>query len=220
MTSGRVGSGKLVLVPWHIGHWGDVTLRALREVRRLRVLLSEEPAPLRAQLEADYKLDCAGKEIVQIGFETDPALLERCKRWLENEDVGLISSSGTPCFIDPGAWLVRELRAAGVELTVLAGASALTAALSASGVEWFPRFTFQFFRAAQTDAFVRLLGERKAEPLVLFVAAGDLPLCRALLAEHAGRRVISVHSNLAKLVDRSGSAGAEDAVVIVEAEAG
>ena len=67
---------------------------------------------------------------------------------------------------------------------------------------------------------MRLLGERNAEPLVLFVAAGDLPLCRALLAEHAGRRVISVHSNLAKLVDRSGTAGAEDAVVIVEAEAG
>lgn len=220
MAREREVRGKLVLIPWHIGHWRDVTLRALDELRRLRVLLVEESTAFPQQLKADYEIDCSNKELVEIGMKPDRALLARCFGWLEHEDVGIVSSSGTPCFIDPGAWLVRELRDAGVELVVLAGASALTAALSASGIEWTDdraRFTFTAFRSGLAAELRALLRARRREPLVLFVAPEELAPLRALLREHAPDRRWNVMSNLSKLSGRGASErGDADLVVIVE----
>ena len=65
-------------------------------------------------------------------------LIDRIKA---GESVALVSDAGTPLISDPGFRLVRAARAAGVIVEAVPGASALTAALSVSGL---PTDQFQF----------------------------------------------------------------------------
>ncbi len=173
-------AGQLVLVPWHIGHLGDLTQNALAACRDMPILLCEDPEGTRGQL-AELGVDCSAKEVVRVGFDVDPTLLERCLAHLATEDVGLVSDGGVPCFVDPGAWLVAAVRARGHRVRVLAGASALAAALAASGIP-FERedatFTFHLYEGSSRDPLPRLL-TRSGEPVLVFVRPEQLRDCLA-----------------------------------------
>ncbi|MCM2305316.1 MAG: SAM-dependent methyltransferase, partial [Elusimicrobia bacterium] len=126
----------LFLVPWHIGNRLDITVNAARVARELRVFLAEEPELTRRQFEGDLGVDCKGKEFLLIPEKEDPRFLKEVLARLAAQDVALICSGGIPCFIDPGAWLVRSLRAREVPVRALAGASILSTMLSLSGMDW------------------------------------------------------------------------------------
>ena len=148
-----------------------MTHHALDEVARLEHLLVEDTS-MCEQLSRDHGIDCSTKTFTGIGFDPDSRLLERCLDDLRRRDVGMLSSSGVPCFIDPGAWLVRELRARGVSMRALPGASALTTVLSLSGVEWASDpgvFTFCFYPSRRGPKLDPIL-DRAAEPVVVFLA--------------------------------------------------
>jgi 16S rRNA (cytidine1402-2'-O)-methyltransferase len=72
---------------------------------------------------------------------TIPMVLERLSR---GERVAVVTDAGTPLISDPGNKLVQAVRSAGYRVSPVPGASALTAALSASGFESTP-FTFAGF---------------------------------------------------------------------------
>lgn len=192
--------GRLVLIPWHIGHRDDVTVRALAEVGRLRVLLVEEAALTRRQLAEDHGVDCAGKELVEVGYERDAALVKRCREWLAREDVGLLSSSGAPCFIDPGAWLVREIRGLGLPVVALAGASVLTAVMSLSGEEWGATGGGFTFRSVPRGgmAIVDDLVRTRQEALVLLLFASDATELIERVAAVDPERIVSFFFDLTK----------------------
>jgi len=67
-------------------------------------------------------------------------------RLRDGRDVALISDAGTPLLSDPGARLVRDAAEAGISIVPVPGASALLAALVASGLST-DRFTFYGFLA-------------------------------------------------------------------------
>lgn len=151
--------GRMILVPWHIGDVGDVTENAIRTLRRVRHLLCEDADELRRQL-AVFDIDASTKTLVTIPEQPELAVTEHCLATLEREDVALIASSGAPCFSDPGGWLVAAARARGFAVVVLAGASALTSVLSASGLDWLVdhrTLTFHKFRSNSADDLGRLL---------------------------------------------------------------
>src|SRR6185295_9164558 len=63
-------------------------------------------------------------------------------RLLAGGTIALVSDAGTPGIADPGTGLVRAARDAGVRVSPIPGASAIAAALSASGL---PADRFHFF---------------------------------------------------------------------------
>jgi 16S rRNA (cytidine1402-2'-O)-methyltransferase len=79
----------------------------------------------------------------------------RCEQLLallqQGHDVALISDAGTPLICDPGFELVRHLRAHGVSVMPIPGASALTAVLSVSSLP-VDRFFFEGFLPARATA--------------------------------------------------------------------
>lgn len=78
------------------------------------------------------------------------------------EDVGLLSDAGLPAVADPGAGLVAAAHRLGATVEVLAGASSITLALAASGLNG-QRFAFEGYlpqHAAERDARVRELEQR------------------------------------------------------------
>lgn len=69
---------------------------------------------------------------------------------LEGHDIGLLSDAGLPAVADPGAALVAAAHALGVVVETLAGASSLTLALAASGLNG-QRFAFEGYLPQQAD---------------------------------------------------------------------
>ncbi|MFZ2988161.1 SAM-dependent methyltransferase [Ideonella sp.] len=66
-------------------------------------------------------------------------------------DIGLLSEAGLPAVADPGAALVHAAHEAGIVVEPLAGASALTLGLAASGLNG-QRFAFEGYLPQQADA--------------------------------------------------------------------
>nr|WP_245362940.1 16S rRNA (cytidine(1402)-2'-O)-methyltransferase [Pseudomonas sp. BP8] len=87
-------------------------------------------------------------------------------RLLAGDDVALVSDAGTPLISDPGYHLVRQARAAGVQVVPVPGACALIAALSAAGLPS-DRFIFEGFLPAKTAGRRARLEQVKEEPRTL-----------------------------------------------------
>lgn len=203
-------TGRLFLLPWHVGDRGDLTVNTLRRLQRLRVLLVEDPATARRELARVLPEGAPARRLLRLPSEPNAAFERRVRDALEREDVGLLASGGAPCFCDPGAWVVERLRARGVPIVPLAGPSALTTLLSASGVEWTGKtcntFTFAFFcrpAGGRTAPAMRDALARRDEPVVIFLPVADLPDClRRLAAGGGGDRRVSVFFDLTKTDER------------------
>ncbi|HEX7121371.1 MAG TPA: 16S rRNA (cytidine(1402)-2'-O)-methyltransferase [Gemmatimonadaceae bacterium] len=128
----------LYIVSTPIGNLGDITLRAIEILRGADVILAEDTRVSRVLLEHH------GITTRMMAFHehnearATPGVLERLAR---GESVALISDAGTPLLSDPGARLVRAAVDQGYPVVPVPGASALLAALVASGLAT-DRFTF------------------------------------------------------------------------------
>ena len=191
-----------ILIPWHIGHWQDMTLRAVATISRLRCLVTEDASETRAQF-AQLRLSCIGKKFLVVPSRLRPAFLRRVLDLLRGEDVGMVSLGGVPCFMDPGGWLVREMRQRSVPVKALAGASSLASVLSLSGFDWIesPRsrsFSFVFFdEKGDQSAFQAAVG-RAGEPVVVFIRKHAFFDCLRGMRGQVKARRISVFFDLTK----------------------
>ena len=134
-------AGKLYIVSTPIGNLEDITLRALRVLREVDLIAAEDTRHTR-QLLTHFDLH-AKLESFHIFNEHERAT-ELAERVAGGLNVALVSDAGTPSVADPGFLLVREARAHGVEPTVIPGVSALTFAVTASGLP-VDRFAFRNF---------------------------------------------------------------------------
>lgn len=141
-----VAVGTLYVVATPIGNLDDITARALRTLREVKLIAAEDTrhslrllqhfgiaTPLAACHEHNER-DEGGRFLTRL---------------LAGDDVALISDAGTPLISDPGFHLVRAARAAGVRVVPVPGACALIAALSAAGLPS-DRFSFEGFLPAKS----------------------------------------------------------------------
>jgi 16S rRNA C1402 (ribose-2'-O) methylase RsmI len=197
--------GRLFLIPWHIGDSGDLTFNAAAAVKSLRTLIVESVDDTRRELKERLKMDLREKAIRAVPEERDAAFLDWTLGALKLGDAGILASGGTPGFVDPGAWLIADLRARGVELVPLAGASCLATVLSLSGVEWRRKegnaFTFAFFLdgapgGAEEKRFQRLAKRR--EHVVVFLGRDSVERCLRALRPVIGKRPVTLFFDLTK----------------------
>jgi 16S rRNA (cytidine1402-2'-O)-methyltransferase len=145
-------SGRLLVCATPIGNLGDVTFRVLDALREADAILAEDTRVTRKLL---------GRYDIQTRLERyDEATAERktpgmIERLLAGETLALVSDAGTPGVSDPGHRMLAAAVDAGVPVEALPGASALLAALVASGLPM-RRFYFGGF-------LPRKVGERKRE---------------------------------------------------------
>jgi 16S rRNA (cytidine1402-2'-O)-methyltransferase len=189
--------GVLHVVATPIGNLEDVTLRALRVLGEVDLVLAEDTRRTRILLQRH-------------GVKARPLSLHahneasRIARVLEVLDAGgsaaLVSDAGTPLLSDPGARLVDAALRAGHAVTPIPGPSALLAALVAAGLPA-ERFTFLGFpprRKGPRDALLASLRERP-ETLVFFESPRRLPTTLRQLADALGERPACVARELTKL---------------------
>jgi len=189
--------GHLYIVSTPIGNLGDLSPRAVKTLASVHLVLAEDTrhsAPM---------LDGVGvKTPLQSYHEhkearATPAIVARL---LAGEDIALISDAGTPLLSDPGARLVRAVLDAGVQVVPVPGASALLAALVASGLGC-DRFTFYGFLPRKGRERDELVGEIVAlrHTAVIYEASTRVAATLAALDEMgAGERDAVVARELTK----------------------
>lgn len=128
----------LYLVATPIGNLGDITLRALETLAGADVLACEDTRVTRVLLERYGIRQRLSAYHEHNARESGPRLIEALDR---GQSVALVSDAGTPLVSDPGFRLVGQALAAGHRVVPVPGASAVLAALTASGL---PSDTFLF----------------------------------------------------------------------------
>jgi 16S rRNA (cytidine1402-2'-O)-methyltransferase len=189
--------GTLHVVATPIGNLEDVTLRALRILGEVDLVLAEDTRRTRALLthhgiRARLRSLHAHNEAARVNEVL--ALLG------EGRSVALVSDAGTPLVSDPGERLVARVAEAGLPVSPVPGPSALLAALSVAGL---PTECFAFLgflpRARKGRAAALERWRERPESLVLFESPRRTRATLRELAESLGDRPACVARELTKL---------------------
>lgn len=125
---------KLYIVATPIGNLEDITLRALRILKEVDLILCEDTRVTRKLL-SHFEISKPTESYhSQSKFSKTEKIIKMLR---EGKDLALVSDSGTPTISDPGSHLVsliREELGGSVEVITIPGASAVVAALSISGL--------------------------------------------------------------------------------------
>ncbi len=198
----------LYLVATPIGNLGDITIRALETLAAADVLACEDTRVTRVLLDRYGIRRRTTAYHEHNAAEAGPKLLAALD---EGRSVALVSDAGTPLVSDPGFRLVGEIVAAGGRVVPIPGASALLAALTASGL---PSDTFLFagFLPAKAGQRRTRLEELRAVPatLIFYESPRRLADCLAAMAEVLGEREAAIGRELTKTFEemRRGTLGA------------
>ncbi|HVY19148.1 MAG TPA: 16S rRNA (cytidine(1402)-2'-O)-methyltransferase [Bauldia sp.] len=179
----------LYLVATPIGNLGDITLRALATLAAADIVACEDT---RVTSVLFRQFGIASRLMPyhdHNGAEQRPKILSALA---EGKSVALVSDAGTPLVSDPGYRLVGEVQAAGFDVVPIPGASALLAALVASGLPT-DAFLFAGFLPPKTVARKKRLAELASVPatLVFFESPQRLaPSLRDMNAALGPRHVV------------------------------
>ena len=174
---------KLYIVPTPVGNLEDITLRALRILKEVALILAEDTRTtgillkhfgISARMQSYHKFNEHGKTT---------QIVELIKR---GETIALVSDAGTPGISDPGFLIVREALKEGVKVETLPGATALIPALVSSGLSC-DRFCFEGFLPRKKGRHTRLKElSTETRTMVFYESPHRVVKTLALFAEYFG----------------------------------
>lgn len=124
---------KLYIVSTPIGNYEDITLRALKILRKIDFIVCEEFKPARRLL-SQYDIK---KELISLNEHNEKELTsEIITKILNGQTAALISDAGTPLFSDPGSFLVDQCISRKIKIIPIPGANSLLSALVGSGLKF------------------------------------------------------------------------------------
>jgi 16S rRNA (cytidine1402-2'-O)-methyltransferase len=139
--SGSGPGGTLYVVATPIGNLSDVTFRAIEVLRAVPLIAAEDTRLTKRLLDRNG----ISTRLTSFHARSGPGRLAALLGHLRGgADLGLTTDAGTPAVSDPGADLVAAWAAEGGRVVPIPGASAVLAAISASGVAG-PRWAFEGF---------------------------------------------------------------------------
>ena len=187
----------LYVVPTPVGNLEDITLRALRVLKEVDLILAEDTRTSSVLLK-HYDIHTPLKSHHKFNeHETSADLSERIRGGL---NVALISDAGTPGISDPGFMLVRACVERGVEVQCLPGATAFVPALVDSGLPC-DRFYFEGFLPQKKGRQTRLVKLAEQEhTMIIYESPFRLQKTLEQLAEYLGsERLASVSREISKV---------------------
>jgi len=186
----------LYVVATPIGNLEDISLRALRILREVKLIAAEDTRKTRRLL-TTYDI----KTPMTSYFEHNKLTkLDYILSRLKEDDIALVSEAGTPGVSDPGYELIAAASRSGITVVPIPGASAITTALTISGLAT-DRFTYLGFLPRKMGDRRKLLESVAAEPGTLIILETPHRLAAALktIVAVLGDRRIAVCRELTKL---------------------
>jgi len=189
-------NGKLYICPTPIGNLGDITLRVLETLKSADLIAAEDTRHTQKLLN-HFEIKTPLTSYHEHNKRDKGAyLLNKLQR---GENIALVSDAGTPAISDPGEDLVKLCIENDVEVVPLPGATAVTTALTASGLPT-ARFTFEGFLATNKKRRKSHLESVKSDPrtLIFYEAPHKLKSTLADMFEAFGDRNIVLARELTK----------------------
>lgn len=192
---------KLFIVPTPVGNLEDITLRAIRILKEVDVILAEDTrtsSKLLRHFEISTKLQSHHK------FNEHKTSEFIADRILGGENIALISDAGTPGISDPGFLLARTCCEKGVDVETLPGATAFVPALINSGLPC-DKFCFEGF-LPQKKGRQKRLKELSDETRTMIFYESPYRLIKALeqFIEHFGpERRVCVSREISKVYEEN-----------------
>jgi 16S rRNA (cytidine1402-2'-O)-methyltransferase len=189
--------GALVLVATPIGNLEDMTLRGLRVLREADLIAAEDTRHT-AKLLTHFGITTPKVSLHEHNERSRiPELLDRIQR---GERVAVVTDAGMPAISDPGYSVVAAAVAAGLNVEVIPGVSALTTAVAGAGLPT-DVVTFVGFPPSRAGERARWMARWRETPgvLVLFEAPHRLRATLEALAQALGNRQVVVAHELTKV---------------------
>lgn len=186
----------LYICPTPIGNLEDITLRVLRILQEVDLILAEDTRHT-GQLLHHFQISCPLESLHEHN-ERDKTnrILQLLK---DGQKIALVSDAGMPGISDPGAFLIHEVIAEGLPLEVLPGANAALLGFLQSGI-LSPHFLFYGFLPRRKKDRRAVLETMQAlpYPLIFYEAPHRLKDMLADLLAVLGDRKISISRELTK----------------------
>ena len=199
MSEVEANRGRLFVVGTPIGNLEDITLRALRILGEVELILAEDTRHS-GHLTRHHGI---ATPLRALHAHTSDESVERVLDELEQgHRYALVSDAGTPVVSDPGARLVAGARARGIDVESVPGPSAVATAVSVCGLRA-DRFRFVGFvprsGGARTDLLRSIAASDDAQ--VLFESCLVYPSDAAddlLCVDLVGRRIIEKPTSMCR----------------------
>ena len=189
--------GKLFIVPTPIGNLEDMTLRAIRILKEVDLILAEDTRTSGKLLKHFEIGTHMHSHHMHNEHKTVENLIARLK---SGETIALISDAGTPAISDPGFLLTRACVENGITVECLPGATAFVPALVNSGLPN-DKFVFEGFLPDKKGRQTRYLAlAEETRTMILYVSPHKLVKTLAEFITYFGEdRQICVSRELSKL---------------------
>ena len=192
---------KLYIVPTPIGNLDDITIRGLKILETVDLILCEDTRRskrllnhfnIESKLRSHHKFN----EHKEVQF-----IVEKINK---GQDVALISDAGTPGISDPGFLIARTCLENNIDIECLPGATALIPALLISGIS-IEKFVFEGFLPVKKGRQTRLLElAEETRTMVFYESPHKLLKTLTHFSEYFGEdRPVSVSRELTKLYEET-----------------
>ena len=215
--------GALYVVATPIGNLANISLRALHVLQLADVVACEDTRHTQSLLRA-YGIERTGVQLLAVHQHNESEAAQAVvQRLLQGQRIAYASDAGTPAVSDPGARLVAAVRAAGLRVVPLPGASSITAALSAAGsvaADGGSGFLFAGFlpsKAGERDTAVQALAAESRAVVLLEAPHRMEALARALAV--LGTRPVTVAREITKQFEEIATLACEGLTAWLAADA-
>jgi len=195
--------GELYVVATPIGNLSDISQRALDVLRSVDIVAAEDT---RRTLGLLSHFGISVTVISNYKHNEQMRARQLVERIItENISVAVVSDAGTPCISDPGSLLVRLARENDIKVSVVPGASAVTAALSVSGFN-FVRFAFWGFiprTNKEKDVYFSSIKNSDCDTFVLFESPNRIAASLKDLAKNLPGCELMVINDITKFHEKT-----------------
>lgn len=191
----------LYVVPTPVGNLEDITLRALRILKEVKLILAEDTRQTRKLLD-HYQINNHLQAYHK--FNERKSCEPIIQQLLSGIDIALVSDGGTPCISDPGFILVEACLEAGIKVQCLPGATAFVPALVASGFDT-SAFVFEGFlphKKGRETLFKKFALEQRA--IILYESPYRVIKTLEQIQQFIGsERLISISREISKFYEET-----------------
>lgn len=191
------GSASLYLIPTPIGNLDDITVRSLKVLSEVDLILCEDTRET-GKLLNKYEIK---KKLVSCHEYNEEKIKSDVIGWLDNGlNLGLVTDQGTPIVSDPGYTVVSYVIKKGYNVISLPGATAFVPALTCSGIDPSPFIFYGFLNSKDSKQVEELKKLKNLKfTLIFYEAPHRIKKTLTNMLEIFGDRYISINREISKI---------------------
>ena len=195
--------GKISVIATPIGNAEDITIRALKTLHEVNIIACEDTR-ITAKLCNIHKVNCKGRLVAYHEHNAKkmiPILIDKLKN---GQNIGIVTDAGTPLISDPGYKLIKTALNENIIVNSVPGPSALTAALSISGISS-DQFMFLGFLPKKKSLRIKKINSISKIEASIIIFESSYRVLRLLdeLYKLLGNRNISIVREITKVFEEN-----------------